>query len=159
MLARHRAIASEAFRLETITPRAMMESMKVLRVGAAEIAQYRDGISITDPMLVLLSKVGLLDRSRAPRPQDMAATSQIKDFDQKIATTSAFLWLISEDNARATQINAGRAYARVQLAATAQGVVMQPLQQALQEYPEQRGPYTDIHALLGAARPAQTVQM
>ena len=67
--------------------------------------------------------------------------------------------MISEGNARATQVNAGRAYARVQLAATAQGVVMQPLQQAPQEYPEQRGPYADIHALLGAARPAQTVQM
>ena len=121
LLARHRAIASEAWRLEVITPRTMMESMKVLRVGAAEIAQHRDGISITDPMLVLLDKVGLFDRSRAPGPQDMAATSQIKDFDQKIATTPGFLWMVSEGNERATQVNAGRAYARVQLAATAQG--------------------------------------
>jgi hypothetical protein len=36
---------------------------------------------------------------------------------------------------------------------------MQPLQQALQEYPEQAKPYAEIHRLLGADRPAQTVQM
>jgi hypothetical protein len=47
----------------------------------------------------------------------------------------------------------------VQLAATAQGLSMQPLSQALQEYPEQAKPYADIHALTGASRPGQTVQM
>jgi hypothetical protein len=36
---------------------------------------------------------------------------------------------------------------------------MHPLSQALQEYPEQRQPYADAHALLGATRPAETVQM
>ena len=48
---------------------------------------------------------------------------------------------------------------RAQLAATAHGLAMQPLSQALQEYPEQAGPYAQIHALLGAAAPQQTVQM
>jgi len=47
----------------------------------------------------------------------------------------------------------------VQLAATAHGVVMQPLQQALQEYPEQAAAYAAVHALTGARRPAQTLQM
>jgi hypothetical protein len=36
---------------------------------------------------------------------------------------------------------------------------MQPLSQALQEYPEQAGPYAAIHALLQARRPVETVQM
>jgi hypothetical protein len=36
---------------------------------------------------------------------------------------------------------------------------MHPLQQALQEYPEQAGQYAAIHALLGAPAPASTVQM
>jgi len=66
---------------------------------------------------------------------------------------------VSEGNGRVTQVNAGRAYARVQLAATAQGLAMQPLQQALQEYPEQAGPYAEIRRLLDAPQPAQTVQM
>jgi hypothetical protein len=158
-LERHRAIAREAWRIEIVTSRTMMESMKVLRVGAKEIAEHRDGISITDPMLVLLDRVGLFDRTKAPGPDDTASTSQIADFNEKIAATPGFLWMVSDGNDRATQVGAGRAYARVQLAATAQGVVMHPLQQALQEYPEQAKTHAAIHALVGAERPAQTVQM
>ncbi len=158
-LARHRAIASEAWRIELLTPRAMLETYQVLRVGAREIEQHRDGISITDPMLVALDRLGLFERSQAPGPDDMATTSQLKDFAKKIESTPAFLWLVSEGNERATQVNAGRAYARVQLAATAHGVAMQPLQQALQEYAEQAAPYAQIHAALQAPRPTHTVQM
>ena len=136
-----------------------MESFKVLRVGAAEIVQHRDGLSLMDPMVVLLDRVGLFDRSKAPAPDAYATTSQIKDFGRKLDSTPAFLWMVTEGNDRVTQVNAGRAYARVQLAATAHGVAMQPLQQALQEYPEQAGPYADIRRLLDAPQPAQTVQM
>jgi hypothetical protein len=67
--------------------------------------------------------------------------------------------MVTDGNDRATQVNAGRAYARVQLAATAFGISLQPLQQALQEYPEQAVPYGEIRGLLGAPQPAQTVQM
>jgi hypothetical protein len=159
ILARQRAIASEAWKIELTTPRAMLESFKVLRVGAREIAEHRDGLSLTDPLVVAMARLGLFDRSQAPAPDSMATTGQIKDFAKKIESTPAFLWMVSRGNDRATQVNAGRAYARVQLAATAQGVVMQPLQQALQEYPEEAKPYAEIHRLLDAPPPAQTVQM
>ena len=96
------------------------------------------------------SWLGLLDRSRAPAADSFATTGQIKDFDRKVDSTPAFLWLISQGNERITQVNAGRAYARVQLAATALGLAMQPLQQALQEYPEQALLHSDIHRLLDA---------
>jgi hypothetical protein len=36
---------------------------------------------------------------------------------------------------------------------------MQPLQQALQEYPEQQSPNAEIHNLLNAPSPRYTVQM
>ena len=155
----HRAIARAAWRTELVTPRTLLESYRWLRVGGDEIARHRDGISITSPLLVALDRLGLFDRRNAPAPGDRAVTSQIADFDDKIASTPGFLWLVSDGNDRATQVQAGRAYARVQLAATAHGVVMQPLQQALQEYPEQAEAYAAIHRLLGAAPPAQTVQM
>lgn len=67
--------------------------------------------------------------------------------------------MVSDGNDRITQVEAGRAYARVQLAATVHGVAMQPLQQALQEYPEQAGPHAEIRRLLGADAPRQTLQM
>ncbi len=158
-IAEHRAIAREAWRIELVTPRTMMESMKVLRVGPTEIAQHRDGISLNDPMVRALAAVGLFDRSQAPGPDDSATTGQIKDFAKKIEATPAFFWMVTDGNHGRTQVNAGRAYVRAQLAATAAGLSMHPLQQALQEYPEQAGPYAAIHRLLGAEPARQTVQM
>jgi len=158
-MARHRAIAAAAWAIELTTPRTIMESFKVLRIGAAEVAKHRDGLSLMDPMVVLLNGIGLFDRSKAPAPDAYATTSQIKDFAGKLASTPGFLWMVTLGNDRVTQVNAGRAFARVQLAATAHGVAMQPLQQALQEYPEQAGPYAEIHRMLDAPTPAATVQM
>jgi len=158
-IAEHRAIAREAWRIELVTPRTMMESMKVLRVGPTEIAQHRDGISLNDPMVRALAAVGLFDRSQAPGPDDSATTGQIKDFAVKIEATPAFFWMVTDGNHRRTQVNAGRAYVRAQLAATAAGLSMHPLQQALQEYPEQAPHYVAIHALLGAGGGRGTVQM
>lgn len=158
-LQKHRAIASEAWRIELVTPRTILESFKVLRVGPREIAENRDGLSINTPMVRALTALGLFDRGKAPGPDDTATTGQIKDFNTKIAATPAFFWMVTEGNDRKTQVNAGRAYARAQLAATAHGLSMQPLSQALQEYPEQARPYANIHALLEAPPPRYTVQM
>lgn len=158
-LQQHRAIAMDAWRIEMETPRTILESYKVLRIGPKEIAQHRDGIAINDPMLRLIDALGLFDRTTAPAPDSMAVTSQIKDFNAKLATTPAFFHMVTEGNDRVAQVNAGRAYARAQLAATAQGLSMQPLQQALQEYPEQAEPYARIHRLLEAPSPRFTVQM
>jgi hypothetical protein len=106
-----------------------------------------------------MDRLGLFDRSRAPAPDDYATTSQIKEFDAKLASTPGFFWMVTPSNDRMKQVQAGRAYVRVQLAATAQGLAMQPLSQALQEYAEQKQPYADIHTLTGAAGSGATVQM
>lgn len=158
-LNRHRAIAAEAWRIELTTPRTIMESYKVLRVGAAEIERHRDGLFVLDRIPVLMSRVGLFDRSKPPAPDDYATTSQIKDFNAKLDSTPGFLWMVTDGNDRMTQVNAGRAYARVQLAAAAAGIALQPLQQALQEYPEQAKAHAEIRSLLDASLSAMTVQM
>ncbi|HSI53153.1 MAG TPA: twin-arginine translocation pathway signal protein, partial [Ramlibacter sp.] len=117
------------------------------------------GLSINTPMVRALTTLGLFDRSKAPGPDDSATTGQLSDFNRKIESTPGFFWLVTEGNDRGTQVNAGRAYARAQLAATAQGLSMHPLSQALQEYPEQARLYAQIHALLEAPTPGYTVQM
>ena len=158
-LVQHRAIAAEAWRIELTTPRTFLESLKVMRVGAREVEQHRDGLTLLDGFPIAMERLGLFDRSRAPAADSTVITSQLKDFNAKLESTPAFLWMVSEGNERATQIQAGRAYARVQLAATAAGLAMQPLSQALQEYPEMAGPYAQIHRLVGANAPGRTVQM
>ena len=158
-IAEHRRIAKDAWRIELVTPRTVMESIQVLRVGPKEIAQHRDGLTVNDPLVRALAAVGLFDRSKPPGPDDSATRMQIDDFNPKIDTTPAFYWLVTEGNDRVTQIEAGRAWARAQLAATAQGLSMQPISQALQEYPEQAELYREIHELVGAPLPRFTVQM
>ena len=156
---KHRAIAAEAWRIELTTPAKILETYKVLRVGAKEIAKYRDGISINDPFLSLLVRLGLFDRSKAPKPDDSATVDQIENFNKNLESTPGFLWMITESNGRVAQVNAGRAYVRVQASGTAHGISMQPLQQALQEYPEQQATYKEIYNLLDAPSPRYTVQM
>jgi len=158
-IAAQRQVAKDAWRIELTTPRTVLESFKVLRVGPREIAEHRDGLSINAPMVRALDALGLFDRTRAPAPDDRATTGQIDQFNTRIDGTPAFYWLVSEGNDRVTQIRAGRAWVRAQLAATAQGLAMQPISQALQEYPEVEGPYRAIHTLLDAPSPRFTVQM
>jgi hypothetical protein len=158
-IARQRAIANEAWAIELRTPRTLMESYRWLRVGPSEIARERDGLSMNDPFIRAVTAVGLFDRTKAPAPGDANIEKQVRDFEARIASTPAFFWMVSTGNDRRTQVAAGRAYVRAQLAATAAGLSMHPLQQALQEYPEQAATYAAIHDLLGAKRPDETVQM
>lgn len=157
-LQKHRDMACEAWQIEMETPRTLLESYKVLRVGPQEIAHHRDGLTINTPMVRALTALGLFDRSKPSAPDSMAIKGQVNEFKVKMASTHACLWLSTPNNNRKTQLLAGRAYVRVQLAATAHGLRMHPLSQALQEYPEQAKPYQAIHHLLTPEGSA-TVQM
>ena len=106
-----------------------------------------------------LGATALAGAGLAATPEVRLFAQQVQDFNAKIEATPAFFAMVTETNDRATQVRAGRAYARAQLAATAHGLSMHPLQQALQEYPEQAPHYAAIHALLGAAPGRDTVQM
>ena len=156
-MARHRQIAMDAWRTELVTPRTLLESYKVLRIGPKEIAEHRDGIALNSPVVRALTAVGLFDRSKASAADSSELKDQIDKFNTRIAGTPAYCWLSTRANDRVTQLLAGRAYVRVQLAATAHGLSMHPLSQALQEYPEQAAHYQAAHELMGGT--GQTVQM
>lgn len=158
-MARHAQIAMDAWRTELVTPRTLLGSYRVLRVGPKEIAQHRDGISINSPMVRVLDALGMFDRTQASAPDSSEIKGQLERFNAGIASTPAYFWLSTERNDRSTQLLAGRAYVRAQLAATAQGLSMHPLSQALQEYPEQATHYQAVHQLLGATERGHTVQM
>jgi hypothetical protein len=154
-----RTIVKDAWRVEMTTEAPMMESMRLLRFGSAEIDRHRDGIIITRRLLVTLAKLGFVDRRKFPAPNSRSTVAQLKEFNAITDATPAYLWLVTEGNARAQQILAGRAYVRVNLAGAARGLAMHPNEQALQEYPEAARPYEAIHRLLGTPAPRHTVQM
>jgi hypothetical protein len=152
-------IAKAAWYNELTTEGPMMESVRVLRVGTAEIDAHRDGISIVNPFLVIIERFGLFDRTRMPAADSQAVRAQVADFDIITEATPAYLWIITDGNSRQEQVAAGSAYVRVNLAGTALGLSMHPNQQALQEFPEVAEQHAAIHALLGASSPGNTVQM
>jgi hypothetical protein len=151
-------LARQAYEAEMVTPRTYLESARLFRIGPSEIARHRDGIAINGLMPRLLSAVGLFDRRQVPVPGD-AVWRQVMDRWADFDTGSGYLWIASRDASRRAQLAAGRAYVRLHLAATALGVDMQPLSQALQEFAEVSGPYADMHRLLGLDPQRSPLQM
>ena len=154
-------VVNEAWKIELLNPETMMESMRLLRVGSREIEKHRDGISLTKPFIVFLERAGLFDRSEPPAPDSSVMKSQINDFEELVSATPAFFVLTSSNNSRVTQLEVGKAYVRAHLLATARGMVMHPLSQALQEFPEMNEQYAKAHRLLRPESEGEsaTVQM
>jgi hypothetical protein len=153
-----RKITREAYEIEAITARTWLESARLMRIGPAAIAANPDGISLNSPMVRALHTVGLFDPMEVPT-RGSKTLDRVMERWVPFETASGFLWLASPDNSRPTQVAAGRAYVRTHLQATAAGVDMHPLSQALQEFPEMRGPREAIHKTLGLAASGQTLQM
>lgn len=158
-----RKLCLESAKIELRTPRTMMESIRLIRVGPGEILQHRDGISINAPFVRAMSTLGMFDRSQAPAPGSPADKNAMERFEGHSNTAMGFVWITGR-NTRLDQIEVGRAYVRLQLQATGMGIGMHPMSQALQEFPEMKPYYEQVHQLLlgqGAPRSPQdaTVQM
>lgn len=153
-----RDLVSGAYVTEIETPAAFEESIELMRIGREEIARHRDGIDIGGPMVEAMAAVGLMSRDQIRKPGTMAH-EQGKSMYRGLADSSpAFVWLISEGNDRTTQLNAGRAWARMNLAADAAGVAVHPVSQGLQEYAEVAEFKRRVDALIGV-RPGERLQM
>ena len=162
-LAPLRKLCVDSAMVELRTPRTNLESIKLVRVGPEEILQNRDGISINSLMVRALTAFGQFDRSIPTPPGSTAEKKFIERFDGTSKSAMGFVWITGK-NTRTDQIEAGRAYVRLQLQATALGIGMHPLSQALQEFPEMKANYEQAHQLvLGQAAPRSpqgaTVQM
>jgi hypothetical protein len=141
-----------------VTPATWLESARLMRIGPEAIATHRDGISLNSPMVRALHAIGLFDPMEVPQ-RGKSSLQRIMDRWAPFETGSGYLWLGSSGNDRATQVASGRAYVRMHLQATAAGADMHPLSQALQEFPEMRGPYAAIHRAVGLDPRTSTLQM
>lgn len=158
-----RDLCWQSAKVELLTPRTVMESVHLTRVGPGEILKHRDGISINSPFIRAVDAVGMFDRKNPPAEGSEAYKTMMARFEGHSRTAMGFVWLAGR-NRRADQVNAGCAYVRLQLQATALGVGMHPMSQALQEFAEMAPHYERAHQLmLGRAAPKtaddETVQM
>lgn len=155
---RLRALCVAGSDIEMTTHRTHKESIDVARVGAAQIAEHRDGISLKGPMIWTLRHAGLMTPEKAMTPGTMAFAGGRDYALGGYASARTFGWMTTPDNARATQIATGRAFVRLALKATELGVAVQPHSQTLQEYPEMAKLRAAMRAETGTAEGA-TLQM
>jgi nitroreductase len=135
-----------------------MESVDLMRIGRAEIEANPDGIALGGAIMEALAVIGQVTRAKLADPNASAFKMGVDKYRSMLERTSSYLWISTPANARADQVSAGRAYVRMNLAATAGGIAVHPVSQALQEFPEVAGELDDLHRRLGIAAPAR-VQM
>ncbi|MCG6121410.1 MAG: twin-arginine translocation pathway signal protein [Microvirga sp.] len=153
-----RTKAWDAMQTEITTYETMKESVDLMRVGRAEIEANPDGIDLGGAFIEGLATAGLFRKEDLLDPSSSAFAQQMPMLKAPFDTAMAFLWLTTPGNSRIDQILAGRDYLRVNLAATAMGVDIHPLSQALQEF-EAMGPhFAAMRETLDIA-PAETLQM
>lgn len=153
-----RSMVWQGWRREQATPAALRESGDVMRIGDRAIAAHRHGIALPGPTMNLLAASGLADRATLLDPTSWFNRQGAQQWQGLAYSAPAFLWQVTADNARGTQVAAGRAYLRLALAATAHGLAIHPWSMALQEYPEMAPLYARQQAMLGASA-AAPVQM
>ncbi|MDX1269988.1 MAG: hypothetical protein R3311_21660, partial [Oceanisphaera sp.] len=156
-VARLRELTWKAWLVEYHTPAALQESIDLMRLGKAEINANPDGIDLGGMPLEALIATGLLTREALATPGSQSYDTGISMYEPMLASTPAFVWLATPDNARTTQIATGRAWLRLNLLTTQQGLSLHPVSQCLQEYPEMAEHYQTVHQSL--ARPGETIQM
>lgn len=153
-----RTITRAAYDIECTTPRTWLESAHLMRIGPDAINRHRDGISINSMLPRVMHAVGVFDPLQVPVRGDRSHGLVMERFDA-FQTGSGYLWLASAGNSRPAQLDSGRTYVRAHLMATAAGLDMHPLSQALQEFAEVSEQRLALHRLLGLDPARHTLQM
>ena len=131
-----------AFAVETNTPAKHDESRRWFRYNDHEIRKQRDGISLrgngVSGLRLWLAEKFFLPPGKKAWHEKSNRDAGLDMFRKAIFSSRGLVFLSSPGNSPEDWVRAGREYARLQLAATSLGLVMQPISQALQEYPEMK---------------------
>jgi nitroreductase len=153
-------MAWESANIEAGVDRIARESAALFRPNEYEKNKYRYGFSLEGQgfsginitiIEALLTLIPSMNTPQASNDSFLSGTRTALD------NTPAFFMIVSMDNSRTTQVRMGMLYSHFQLVCQARGYYMQPMSQALEEYPEMKSIYEKIHAEY--ARPGETIQM
>ena len=131
---RLRELAIAGYRVEFGNAATWTESANLMRVGAAAVAAEPSGVAVTGTMAWFGRQLGMLGPEALRKTDGVAARTAIDSSSEAATHTHAWAWLSSTDNSRRTQIEAGRAYMRTDLAAAQLGLAIHPNSQVLQEF-------------------------
>ena len=148
-----RDLTWRAHEIETYTPHTMQESIDLMRIGKAEIEENPDGIDLGGFPLELFAKLGFVDRKQMADQSSTAFKQGLEMYRELMFSAMGYVWVVTPDNSRKSQLDAGRAWMRLNLRATKAGIALHPLSQALQEYPEMAEIYAELHEKLEVVAP------
>lgn len=133
--------------IESGVSRVMDESSVLFRANEFEKNRYRYGYSMEGQgstgfsMQVMQGLVTLFPSLNSGKG---ASENFIRYTRTSIDHTPAYAMIVSSDNSRTAQVESGMLYSRLVLTGHTLGLAMQPLSQALEEYPEMHAPYKGI---------------
>jgi hypothetical protein len=152
-----RSLTWRAWIREVETRNAYQESIDLMRIGRAEIEASPDGIALPGAMMEVLNRVGFVTRDTLADPHHPAYAQGLSIFEPVIRSAMGYIALVSAANTRHDQLNAGRDWLRLNLAAAGAGIGLHPLSQSLQEFPEMAALHREAHEHI--APQGGTVQM
>lgn len=141
-------LAWQGFTIEYETDRTRRESIDLMRIGNRAIVENPDGIDLGGVSMGLFKMTGIVTPEGLDTPGDTAYNQSLKMYDSIIHTAQGFTWVNAAENTRLTQLQAGRAWVRMNLAAQQTGLCVHPLSQILQEFPEMAAPYDALRSEL-----------
>lgn len=134
--------------IEAGVNRVMEESEIIFRANEYQKNKYSYGFSIegqgTSGIMKHLMQ-GLVTLFPSMNSGKAASNILINSTQVSVDNTPAYAMIITKDNTRLSQIKSGMLYSKLILVAHQQGLAMQPLSQALEEYPEMKEIYNSIH--------------
>ncbi len=147
-LAKLGSYAMEGAKIEAGVNRVMQESNEIFRANEYQKNKYRYGFSVegqgTSGIMKHLLQ-GLVTLFPSMNSGKAAENMYIQSAQTSVDNTPAYAMISTKDNSRISQVKSGMLYSRLILVAQQMGLVMQPLSQVLEEYPEMKGVYSRIH--------------
>ena len=137
-------LAWEGFQIEMATDVTRRESVDLMRIGNRAVVENPDGIDMGGIPMGLFKMTGIVTHEGLDTPGSTAYNEGLKMYDPIIHSARGFVWVKADENTRLSQLQAGRAWVRMNLAAQKIGLCVHPLSQILQEFPEMAQPYEAI---------------
>jgi hypothetical protein len=146
--------------VEAGVARVMDESNVIFRANEYQKNKYRYGYSVEGQGATGFKKnilQGLLTLVPSLNTGKGATKNFISYTKISVENTPAYAMIITDGNSRVEQVESGMLYSRLVLTGHTQGLVMQPLSQVLEEYPEMKDLYNEFKQIYAPEN--GTVQM
>lgn len=137
-------LAWQGFKIEMETDLTRRESVDLMRIGNRAVVENPDGIDMGGIPMGLFKMTGIVSPKGLDTPGSTAYNEGLKMYDPIIHSARGFVWVIADEHTRLSQLQAGHAWVRMNLAAQKQGLCIHPLSQILQEFPEMAESYEAI---------------